>query len=150
MVIAMWKSSHWEAFYKSECSAKSCLTILLLCHCTQNLEKYRWMNSFSANLVDSQPLTLLIIELLLNALQGFSTQAWAYFLKNSSCWLLVKVKRRLALWTGESGLVDLGVRFRIGMIPVQTPLGTRSGLGTQPHYKTSGDLRVEQVSIRRD
>ena len=30
-------------------------------------------------------------------------------------------------------------------VPVQTPLGARPGLGTQPHHETPGDLRVEFV-----
>ena len=29
--------------------------------------------------------------------------------------------------------------------PVRTPLGARSGLGTQPRYEAPGDLRVEYV-----
>ena len=35
--------------------------------------------------------------------------------------------------------------FRIGRFPVQTPLGARPGLGTQPHYEAPGDLRIELV-----
>ena len=31
------------------------------------------------------------------------------------------------------------------VFPVQTPLGARPGLGTQPHYEASGDPRVENV-----
>ena len=41
------------------------------------------------------------------------------------------------------------VIVRIGRFPVQTPLGARPGLGTQPRYEVPGDLRVENV-IRSD
>ena len=34
---------------------------------------------------------------------------------------------------------------RIGRFPVQTPLGTRLGLGTQPCYKAPGDILIENV-----
>ena len=34
---------------------------------------------------------------------------------------------------------------RIGRFPVQTPLGARPGLGTQPRYEAPGDLRAENV-----
>ena len=37
------------------------------------------------------------------------------------------------------------VTIRIRRFPVQTPLGTRLGLGTQPRYETPGDPRVEIV-----
>ena len=50
----------------------------------------------------------------------------------------------------ESGLVGLGIVIRIGRFPVQTPLGTRPGLGTQPRYEAPGDLRVEYVQTRSD
>ena len=46
----------------------------------------------------------------------------------------------------ESGLVGYGVTFRIGRIPVQTPLAARPGFGAQSRYKTAGDLRVGQLS----
>ena len=35
--------------------------------------------------------------------------------------------------------------IRIGRFPVQTPLGARPGLGTQPRYEAPGDLRVKLV-----
>ena len=38
-----------------------------------------------------------------------------------------------------------GVPIRIGRFPVQTPLGARLGLGTQPRYEAPGDLWVEIV-----
>ena len=38
-----------------------------------------------------------------------------------------------------------GVTIRIGRFLVQTPLGTRLGLGTQPRYEAPGDLWVEIV-----
>ena len=37
------------------------------------------------------------------------------------------------------------VTIRIGRFPVQTPLGARLGLGTQPCYEAPGDLWVEIV-----
>ena len=37
------------------------------------------------------------------------------------------------------------VAIRIVTFLVQTPLGSRPGLGTQPRYKAPGDLRVEYV-----
>ena len=36
-------------------------------------------------------------------------------------------------------------RERIGKFLVQTPLGARLGLGTQPLYEASGDLQVENL-----
>ena len=30
-------------------------------------------------------------------------------------------------------------------VPVQLPLGSRLGLGTQPHYEDPGDLRTEKL-----
>lgn len=45
--------------------------------------------------------------------------------------------------SGESSLVGKGIRMRIGRLPVQTPLGTRPGFGTQPSYKAPGDFQVE-------
>ena len=35
------------------------------------------------------------------------------------------------------------VTIRIGSFPVQTPLGARLGLGTQPPYEAPGDFQVE-------
>ena len=35
------------------------------------------------------------------------------------------------------------MRCRIGRLPVQTPVGVRSSLGTQPCYETLGDLMVD-------
>ena len=35
---------------------------------------------------------------------------------------------------------------RIRGFPVQTPLGARPSLGTQPHYEAPGDLQVENVN----
>ena len=46
---------------------------------------------------------------------------------------------------GESGLMGWDVAIEIGRSPVQTPLGARPGLATQPHYEVPGDLRVEIV-----
>ena len=46
--------------------------------------------------------------------------------------------RELIWWIG---------RFRIGRFPVETLLGTRSELGTQPLYEAPGDLRVEISQI---
>ena len=37
------------------------------------------------------------------------------------------------------------IMIRIGRFPVQTPLGTQPGLGTQPCYKAACDLLVEIV-----
>ena len=37
------------------------------------------------------------------------------------------------------------VMIRIGRFPVQTPLATQPGLGTQPCYKAACDLLVEIV-----
>ena len=34
---------------------------------------------------------------------------------------------------------------RIGRFPIQSPLGARLSLGTQPRYKAPGDPRVENV-----
>ena len=48
---------------------------------------------------------------------------------------------------GESGLVGLAVVVRIGRFPVQTPLNARPGLGTQPHFEASGDLRFKNVKV---
>ena len=39
----------------------------------------------------------------------------------------------------------LSVVIRIGRFLVQTPLGTRPGLGTQPRYKIPCDIRIENV-----
>ena len=36
--------------------------------------------------------------------------------------------------------MDQGVEIRIRRFPVQTPLGTGPGLGTQSSYKARGDL----------
>ena len=38
-----------------------------------------------------------------------------------------------------------GAGIRIGTFSVQTPLGARPGLGTQPRYEAPGDPRVELV-----
>ena len=38
--------------------------------------------------------------------------------------------------------------MRIGRFPNQIPLGARPGLGTQPRYEATGDLRVEKVENR--
>lgn len=50
----------------------------------------------------------------------------------------------------ESGLVGSGIRLRIGSIPVQTPVDTQPGLGTQPHHEAPGDAQAEQVPISSD
>ena len=47
-----------------------------------------------------------------------------------------------------SGLVGQGVVIRIGRLPVQTPLGARPGLGTQPRHKAPGDLQVKMDKKR--
>ena len=49
---------------------------------------------------------------------------------------------------GENGLVGKGVAMRIRKIPVKTPPGAQSGLGTQPCYKAPGDLRFKIVKKR--
>ena len=37
---------------------------------------------------------------------------------------------------------------KCGRFPVQTPLGARPGLGTEPRYEVPGDLRVEIVKTQ--
>ena len=49
---------------------------------------------------------------------------------------------------GKSGLVGEGSRFRIGLIPVQTPVGDWPGLGTEPHSKASGDLCLISIYMQ--
>ena len=49
---------------------------------------------------------------------------------------------------GESGLVGSYVVIRIGRFPVQTPLGTRPGLGTQLCGEAPGDLWIEIVKMQ--
>ena len=49
---------------------------------------------------------------------------------------------------GESGLVGSYVVIRIGRFPLQTPLGTRPGLGTQLCGKAPGDLWIEIVKMQ--
>ena len=44
-----------------------------------------------------------------------------------------------------SSLFKLGIVIRIGRFLVQTPLGARPGLGTQPRYKIPGNHQVEYV-----
>ena len=44
---------------------------------------------------------------------------------------------------GECDLVSQGVLIGIGRYPVQTPLGARPGLRTQPRYQSPDDLRLE-------
>ena len=41
-----------------------------------------------------------------------------------------------------------GVVIRIGRFLVQTPLGARPDLGTQPHYEAPVDLWVENALIK--
>ena len=41
------------------------------------------------------------------------------------------------------GRVAQWVKVRVGRFLVQTTLGARPGLGTEPHYKAPGDIRVE-------
>ena len=48
----------------------------------------------------------------------------------------------------ESGLVGEGIVIRIGSFLVKFPLGTWSGLGTQPLHNASGDLLVENVNMQ--
>ena len=43
----------------------------------------------------------------------------------------------------EGDLVGQGVVIRIGRFPVQTPLGTQPGLGTQPRCEAPGYIRVK-------
>ena len=45
----------------------------------------------------------------------------------------------------KSGLVGKGIQIRIGRFPIQTPLGDRLGLGTQPRYEAHGNPRVKLV-----
>ena len=49
---------------------------------------------------------------------------------------------------GESGLVGQGGVIRIGRFLVQTPLGARPGLGTQPRFEAPGDLRAKIVNTQ--
>ena len=49
---------------------------------------------------------------------------------------------------GESGLVGSYVVIRIGRFPVQTPLGTRPGLGTQLCGEAPSDLWIEIVKMQ--
>ena len=42
-----------------------------------------------------------------------------------------------------------GVVIRIGRVLVQTPLGARPGLGTQPRFEAPSNLKVENAK-RRD
>ena len=44
--------------------------------------------------------------------------------------------------------MDEGVVIRIRKVPVQTPLGTPPGLGTQPRYEAPGDLQVENEKTK--
>ena len=48
----------------------------------------------------------------------------------------------------ENGLVSKDVVIRIGRFPVQTPPGTRLGLGTQPRYEASGDHWAKVVKTQ--
>ena len=48
----------------------------------------------------------------------------------------------------ESGVVFYDVVIRSGRFPVQTPVGTQPGLGTQCYYEAPGDLQVEIVQAR--
>ena len=50
---------------------------------------------------------------------------------------------------GESGLVGSVIIIGIGKFPVETPIGARPNLGTQPRYQTLGDLWVEIVKMQR-
>ena len=49
---------------------------------------------------------------------------------------------------GESGLVGDDVVIRIERFLVQTPLGARPALGTQPLYEAPGDSRFEIVKTQ--
>ena len=40
-----------------------------------------------------------------------------------------------------------GLVIKIKMVPVQTPVGTLLGLGTQPCNKAPDDLQVENVKL---
>ena len=44
---------------------------------------------------------------------------------------------------GKSTLVEEDFMLRIGSLLAQTLLNTRLGFGTQPHYKTQGELQVK-------
>ena len=68
-----------------------------------------------------------IISLFLKYICAFIIVAWVCSLKN--------------IW--ESGLLGLGVTIRVRGFPVQTPLGNRLGLGTQPCYEAPADFRVK-------
>ena len=48
----------------------------------------------------------------------------------------------------ESGLVGQGGVIRIGRFLVQTPLGARPGLGTQPRFEAPADLRAKIVNTQ--
>ena len=54
-----------------------------------------------------------------NGIMALSTLFWKRFCKKT---------------LGETGLVGQGIVIRIGRFLVQTPIGTWSGLGTQPRY----------------
>ena len=49
---------------------------------------------------------------------------------------------------GMIDLVDEGVAIEIGRFPIQTPLGARPGLGSQPRYEAPGNLRVKIVKTQ--
>ena len=58
---------------------------------------------------------------------------------------LTEISERHELFWRKSGVVGEGIVIRIGRFPIQTQLGARLGLGSQPHYEAPGDLRVEYV-----
>ena len=49
----------------------------------------------------------------------------------------------------ENGLVSWGVATEIRGFLVQTPIIPQMGLGTQPHYKTPGNLQVSEAGPSR-
>ena len=65
---------------------------------------------------------------------------------------LKHLKYMISYWSrdslGGSDLVGQGVTIRIRKFLVQTPQGTRPGLGTQHHYKAPDDLGVEIVKTK--
>lgn len=48
----------------------------------------------------------------------------------------------------KSGLVGYGIAARIRMFPIQTLLGARPDLGTQPRYDASADLWVKTINTQ--
>ena len=54
---------------------------------------------------------------------------------------------KILFYTGKN-LMGLDVAIRIGRFLFQPQLGAWLGIGTQPSYKTPGDLRVKIVETQ--